>query len=101
MPESPPPTQSLARAREQKINELSQHFANDDLSLDDLERRIERVYKASSVADVELITADLRVAAPLVDQRGAAARTVPVDSGEPLHAVSYETPKSRLVAIMS
>jgi hypothetical protein len=60
------PVPSLARAREQKINELSVHFANDDLSLDDLERRIEQVYKAGSVADLEKITADLKqaVAAP-------------------------------------
>jgi hypothetical protein len=57
------PVPSLARAREQKINELSVHFANDDLSLEDLERRIEQVYKAGSVAELETITADLRRAA--------------------------------------
>jgi hypothetical protein len=56
------PVPSLARAREQKINELSVHFANDDLSLDDLERRIEQVYKAGSVVELESITADLRAA---------------------------------------
>jgi len=53
------PIPSLARAREQKINELSVHFANDDLSIEDLERRIEQVYKAASVAELESITADL------------------------------------------
>jgi cell wall-active antibiotic response 4TMS protein YvqF/uncharacterized protein DUF1707 len=57
------PVPSLARAREQKINELSVHFANDDLSLEDLERRIEQVYKAASVVELESITADLRRAA--------------------------------------
>lgn len=96
----PPP--SLARAREQKINELSTHFANDDLSLDDLERRIERVYKATSVADLELITADLRTAAPLVDQRPPARR----GQMAPLHEASglpanIQPPRSRLVAFMS
>src|SRR5512146_2614030 len=55
------PVPSLTRAREQKINELSQHFANDDLSLDELERRIELVYKAGSVAELDSITADLRL----------------------------------------
>ncbi|HSQ31412.1 MAG TPA: DUF1707 domain-containing protein [Gemmatimonadaceae bacterium] len=55
------PVPSLTRAREQKITELSQHFANDDLSLDDLERRIELVYKAGSVAELDSITADLRL----------------------------------------
>src|SRR5690242_12414643 len=52
-------TPSLSRAREQKITELSSHFANDDLTLEDLERRIERVYKAVSVAELETITAAL------------------------------------------
>ncbi|HTJ21103.1 MAG TPA: DUF1707 domain-containing protein [Gemmatimonadaceae bacterium] len=56
------PVPSLTRAREQKISELSQHFANDDLSLDELERRIELVYKAGSVAELDSITADLRLA---------------------------------------
>lgn len=54
------PVPSLNRAREQKISELSQLFANDDLSLEDLERRIELVYKAGNVAELEAITADLR-----------------------------------------
>ena len=54
------PVPSLTRARDQKINELSQYFANDDLSLDELERRIELVYKAGSIAELDSITADLR-----------------------------------------
>jgi hypothetical protein len=57
-------TPSLSRARELKISELSTHFANDDLTLEDLERRIERVYKAVSVAELDEITADLRSVAP-------------------------------------
>jgi hypothetical protein len=52
-------TPSLTRAREQKITELSTHFANDDLTLEDLERRIERVYKAMNIAELDSITADL------------------------------------------
>jgi len=51
-------------AREQKISELSLHFANDHLSLEDLERRIERVYKATTVAELEEITTDLSAAGP-------------------------------------
>lgn len=95
----PPP--SLARAREQKINELSTHFANDDLSLDDLERRIERVYKAASIADLELITADLRTAAPLVDPRASArGELVPLhESGTGQHIMPAT--RARLVAFMS
>jgi len=69
------PIPSLSHAREQKINELSAHFANDDLSLEELEQRIERVYKASNVAELEDITADLRAAAaPLETPAGRIAR---------------------------
>jgi hypothetical protein len=60
------PVPSLSRAREEKISELSTFFANDDLTLDDLERRIERVYKAANVTELEAITADLRSAAARV-----------------------------------
>lgn len=106
-PHQPP---SLNRAREQKINELSTHFANDDLSLDDLERRIERVYKATSVADLELITADLRASAPLVDPRALRAGMTPLRE-TPLPrrgseqstslSLGEELPQSRLMSIMS
>lgn len=73
-------TPSLSRAREQKISELSSHFANDDLTLEDLERRIERVYKAASVAELDAITADLRSVAPAVG-RSPAAGAAPSSRG--------------------
>src|SRR5690349_16696957 len=95
----PPP--SLTRAREQKINELSAHFANDDLSLDDLERRIERVYKAATIADLDLITADLRAAGPLVDPRAGQRGTLePLrEAGSGRHVIPVT--RARLVAFMS
>ena len=93
------PVPALTRAREQKISELSRHFANDDLSLDDLERRIERVYHAASIAELDAITADLRAASPATS------------SGQPLRSaggapVVYDRSNlpvrdGRLVAIMS
>ena len=52
MADAPLPT-NLSRARESKIEELSRHFANDDLSLEDLERRIESVYKAANAAELK------------------------------------------------
>lgn len=93
------PLPALSRAREQKISELSQHFANDDLSLDDLERRIERVYHAASVAELDAITADLGAGPPAVSSalplRGASAPAPVYDrSNVPVH-------DGRLVAIMS
>lgn len=70
-----PPVPSLARAREQKISELSQYFANDDLSLDELERRIERVYRAGNVIELDEITADLRsTGAAIASAQGAESR---------------------------
>jgi hypothetical protein len=96
MADSSVPVPSLSRAREQKISELSTHFANDDLSLEDLERRIERVYRANSVAELEEITADLRraVAPPAPMPVGRASRSTAV-------ATSYELASTRLLSFMS
>lgn len=85
MADAPPPVPSLARAREQKISELSQYFANDDLTLDELERRIERVYRAANVLELEEITADLRTTAPtsagaMPPARGDARAVAPISA---------------------
>lgn len=85
------PVPSLNRAREQKINELSQHFANDDLSVDELERRIELVYKAATVADLEAITADLRLAPQPVGESVVVSRR---------KVVTPDARYGRLLAIM-
>jgi hypothetical protein len=92
-----PPVQSLARARELKINELSNHFANDDLSLDDLERRMEQVYKASSIAELEVITADLKNAVA-VPADMVQAKVVRGRGGAPAR---FEAMPTRIVSIMS
>jgi hypothetical protein len=102
----PPP--QLSRAREQKITELSQHFANDDLSLEDLERRIERVYKAVSMAELESITADLNLPA-VANQAGAPFQSpadrvarVARESNDVVHPSSItELPRTRMLAVMS
>jgi hypothetical protein len=97
MADSSVPVPSLSRAREQKISELSTHFANDDLSLEELERRIERVYKAASVVELEEITADLRqAAAPPVSLPtvGKTSRSTSVATG-------YQVESARLMSLMS
>jgi Domain of unknown function (DUF1707)/Cell wall-active antibiotics response 4TMS YvqF len=97
MTDAPLPT--LSRAREQKISELSQHFANDDLSLDELERRIERVYKAASVSELDAITSDLQ--SPQLPATGRPA-SVPISSSRALQGASnLSAPSSRLLAVMS
>lgn len=75
-------TPSLSRAREQKIAELSSHFANDDLTLEDLERRIEQVYKAASVAELDTITADMH-SLPAPSGRSPEVRPAPAASRTP------------------
>ena len=75
MSSSPPPEQrrvvSLVDERERVIQQLSDHFANDRLSLDELEARMDLAYKAATVTDLQRLTADL----PTV-----AARVVPRDA---------------------
>ena len=94
MADTPLPT--LSRAREQKISELSQLFANDDLSLDELERRIERVYKAASVSELDAITSDLRAPVPATAPRADASSIAPVYA-----ASNLPTRGTRILAIMS
>ena len=82
MPSSPSPEQrpivSLTDERERVIQRLSEHFANDRLSLDELESRIELAYKSATVADLQSLTADLpgesatAVPAPLPTDEGTA-----------------------------
>jgi hypothetical protein len=87
-------TPPLSRAREQKITELSSHFANDDLTLEDLERRIERVYKAVTLSELDAITADLKG----VSQPGTAA-TVRAPNA-PRAQGTYVPDNGRILSIM-
>jgi hypothetical protein len=50
---------SLERERENAIELLTHHFAQDNLSLEELEARMERVYRAASVPALRDITRDL------------------------------------------
>ncbi len=87
------PPVSLAQARERAVNALSVHFANDAISLEELERRIELAYRATSGAELDALTADLVVAPPATN-RPVPARSVPRAVMEP---PMYE----RVVAILS
>ena len=53
------PVVSLERERENAIELLTHHFAQDNLSLEDLEQRMERVYRATSVQALRDLTRDL------------------------------------------
>src|SRR5437763_11567013 len=96
MPSSPPPEQrplvALADERERVVQQLSDHFANDRLSLEELETRIELAYKASSTADLQRLTADLpSVAASPVPAPLPADETVMAPDRERLFSVMSET----------
>jgi hypothetical protein len=54
----------LAAARDRAIELLSEHFANDRLTMDELDQRLERAYAATSLAELHALTADLPEARP-------------------------------------
>ena len=84
------PTRPIEQVRERVVEALSEHFARDNLSLDDLETRMARVYSARTPAEVDSI----------LDGLPALAVGAPV----PVQADSYApVPKlrERMIAIMS
>ncbi|OYV73046.1 MAG: hypothetical protein B7Z72_03395, partial [Gemmatimonadetes bacterium 21-71-4] len=73
LPEQPPSVQALERERERIITLLSRHFANDNLSIEELETRLEMVYRAASVAEIRALASDL----PAVEGAPATPATRP------------------------
>jgi hypothetical protein len=87
------PVHSVADERERIIQELSLHFANDNLSLDELEARMERAYKLTTIAELQSLTADL-------PRTGAVASTsVSVDKPGEMEALAPE--RERVYSVMS
>ena len=59
-PSQPPPSlQALEAERERVITILSRQFADDRLSVDELETRLEMAYRATSVAEIRALVSDL------------------------------------------
>ena len=90
-PDQPRPSfQALERERERVIAVLSRQFANDNLSLDELETRLELAYRASSVAEIRALASDL----PDRDNVsvGASVRPAPPPS---------QTVRGRMLSILS
>jgi hypothetical protein len=54
---------SLPQVRERVIQQLTEAFAHDLISVEELELRLEHVYRAQSAAETEAIVVDLRSAA--------------------------------------
>jgi len=83
------PVVSMERERERVIEALSQHFAHDNLSLDELDRRMEQVYRARTVSALRELTKDLPTESGAVAPRPAA----PVPQ-------AFAPDEGRLVSIM-
>ena len=83
---------AIGSARDRTIERLSAHFANDRLSIDELDARLERAYAATSLAELDALTADLPETQPVahVERQSSTSRAIE----------RYEGP-SRIRAIMS
>lgn len=67
------PVVSVNRERERTIALLSEHFAQDNLSIDELESRIESAYRAASVPALQELVRDLTPAAATAQRPQASA----------------------------
>lgn len=68
---------AVEAARERVVELLTGHFAADRISADDLEARLERVYRAATVAELDALVADLGTSpGTAVAPAGAAAQRV-------------------------
>ena len=87
---------TLEQRRELAIARLSQHFAQDHLSVEELESRFERAYRATSVSELDALVADL----PALPDRGqpmTAVRAEPVQI--PRHQSKAGSPSGPLVRV--
>jgi hypothetical protein len=95
--ENPSAIVSLPQVRERVIQQLTNAFAHDVITVEELERRLEHVYQAQSVAETEAIVVDLKSA--------AATGTLPrPNSDEPRQSHDQVAPvlsRDRFVAILS
>lgn len=82
--------QALERERERVVTFLTRQFANDNLSVDELETRLEMVYRARSVAEIRTLASDL----PDLD----AARGAPALRPAPTPSQSV---RARMVSLLS
>jgi hypothetical protein len=102
---SPLAPSTLAAQRERAIELLSLHFAHDRLSMDELDRRLERAYAATSVTELLALTADLPDASrALVPSEAAAlapALLEEVEESGRIWALFSETRRGGLWAVPS
>jgi hypothetical protein len=88
---------SLPQVRERVIQRLTEAFAHDLISVEELERRLEHVYRAQSAAEAEAIVVDLRSAATT----GSLPGPNPDEPRTSRDLVADVPPRERFVAILS
>ena len=98
MPSSPhspdhQPVLSITDERERVLQALSHHFAQDNLSLDELESRMERAYKSATVAELQKLVADL----PQTEAAGGSA----VEKVAAPPPVALPAERERILSVMS
>lgn len=64
MTDTPKPPAALNQARERTVQALSEHFARDNLDVEQLEARLDLCYRATSLEAIEALTSDLPVLRP-------------------------------------
>lgn len=82
--------------REQIVQRLCSHFASNHLTMDELEQRIDRAYKAPSVAELDALVAGLPV---LADEPVSTPSATVVPSSTPAFPAVPE--RDTLIGIMS
>lgn len=99
----------LHQSRERTIEALCRHFANDHLSVEEFERRVDRAHQVASAAALDALTRDLPVlpnpAQPSDPDRSAAAdatgRDVPAPAPHPARiAPSEQSERGYIIAVM-
>ena len=54
------PPETMQQKREATIDQLREHYAQDDLGIDEFEQRVDNVPRAPSVADLEKLVSEMR-----------------------------------------
>ena len=88
---------SLPLVRERVIRQLTEAFAHDLISVEELEQRLEHVYRAQSAAEAEAIVVDLRSAAAT----GSLPGPNPEEPRQSRDLAADAPPRERFVAILS
>jgi hypothetical protein len=77
MNDTPKPPVALNHAREKTVRALSEHFAQDNIAVEELEARLDMCYRATALEELEALTADLPVLRPSAEAAAPAEETVP------------------------